>query len=35
MLDGAKAMAWTIADLWLRPGLLEAVSGEHDRQIGG
>ncbi len=29
VLDGAKAMAWTIADLWLAPGALDAARHEH------
>ncbi|HYF46144.1 MAG TPA: M20 family metallopeptidase [Acidimicrobiales bacterium] len=28
VLDGAKAMAMTVADLWLQPGLLEAAKAE-------
>ena len=33
VLDGAKAMAWTVADLWMRPGLLDAVTAEHREQL--
>lgn len=33
VLDGAKAMAWTVADLWLRPGVLDAVTAEHRAQV--
>ena len=33
VLDGAKAMAWTIADLWLQPGLLDAAREEHRRRL--
>lgn len=33
VLDGAKAMAWTIADLWLQPGLLDAARDEHRRRL--
>lgn len=33
VVDGAKAMAWTIADLWLRPGLLEEVTAEHRERL--
>ena len=33
VLDGAKAMAWTVADLWLRDGALEAVADEHRRRV--
>jgi metal-dependent amidase/aminoacylase/carboxypeptidase family protein len=28
VLDGATAMAWTVADLWLQPGVLEAAKAE-------
>ena len=28
VIDGAKAMAWTIADLWLVPGALDAARDE-------
>ena len=28
MVDGAVALAWTVADLWLRDGALEAVRAE-------
>ena len=28
VIDGAKAMAWTVADLWLTPGLLDAAKDE-------
>jgi len=33
VLDGAKALAWTIADLWLRPEVLEAARDEHRRRL--
>ena len=33
MLDGAVAMAWTIADLWLGDGVLAAVRAEFDATI--
>jgi len=33
VLDGAKAMAWTIADLWLRPGLADAARAEHEQRL--
>jgi metal-dependent amidase/aminoacylase/carboxypeptidase family protein len=33
VLDGATALAWTIADLWLRPDLLDAASEEHRRRL--
>lgn len=33
VLDGAKAMAWTIADLWLRPEVLDAAVEEHRREL--
>ena len=35
VLDGAKAMAWTIADLWLEPGLLDEATAEHRRRLAG
>jgi hypothetical protein len=28
VLDGAKAMAMTVADLWLQPGVLDAAKAE-------
>jgi hypothetical protein len=31
VLDGAKAMAMTVADLWLRPDLLDAVREDFER----
>ena len=31
VIDGAKAMAWTVADLWLRPDLLAAAKDEFAR----
>jgi amidohydrolase len=34
VLDGAKAMAWTMADLWLARGALDAVVDEHRRRVG-
>lgn len=33
VLDGAKAMAWTIADVWLRPEVLDAAVEEHRREL--
>jgi len=33
VLDGSKAMAWTIADLWLQPGLVEAAAAEHAARV--
>lgn len=33
VLDGALAMAWTIADLWLRPDLLAAARTEFDERM--
>jgi amidohydrolase len=33
VLDGAKALAWTIADLWLRPGVLDAARAEHRQRL--
>jgi amidohydrolase len=33
VLDGAKAMAWTIADLWLTPGLIDEVRTDHRRRL--
>jgi amidohydrolase len=33
VLDGAKAMAMTIADLWLQPEVLEAVRAEFDAAV--
>ena len=35
VLDGAKAMAWTVADLWLEPGLLDAVRHAFENSRGG
>ncbi|MGK2929828.1 MAG: M20 family metallopeptidase [Acidimicrobiales bacterium] len=32
VIDGAKAMAWTVADLWLRPGVLDAARDEFARK---
>ena len=32
VLDGAKAMAMTVADLWLQPGLLDTVRAEFERK---
>ena len=34
VVDGATIMAWTIADLWLRPALLEAARAEFDAHHG-
>ncbi len=34
VVDGAKLLAWTIADLWLRPGLLEDATDEFRRKLG-
>lgn len=33
VLDGARAMAWTIADLWLAPGALDAAREEFERTV--
>lgn len=33
VLDGATALAWTVADLWLTPGLLDQVAAEHRRLV--
>lgn len=33
VIDGAKAMAWTIADLWMRPGLLDQITAEHHERV--
>lgn len=33
VVDGAKAMAWTIADLWMRPEILESARDEHRRRL--
>jgi amidohydrolase len=33
VVDGAKAMAWTVADLWMQPGLLDAITAEHREQV--
>ncbi|HET8617598.1 MAG TPA: hypothetical protein VFM27_01480, partial [Acidimicrobiales bacterium] len=30
VLDGAKALAWTVADLWLDGGLLDVARAEWD-----
>jgi hypothetical protein len=30
VLDGAKAMAMTVADLWLRPDAIEAATSEFE-----
>ncbi len=35
VLDGAKAMAWTVADCWLRPEVLESARSEFSRILGG
>jgi metal-dependent amidase/aminoacylase/carboxypeptidase family protein len=32
VLDGAKAMAMTVADLWLQPGLLDTVRAEFEQK---
>ena len=34
VIDGAKAMAWTVADCWLRPDVLDAARREFARQVG-
>ncbi len=34
VIDGAKAMAWTVADCWLRPEVLEAARDEFTRRSG-
>jgi amidohydrolase len=33
VIDGAVALAWTIADLWLAEGVLEAARAEHGRTL--
>jgi metal-dependent amidase/aminoacylase/carboxypeptidase family protein len=33
VLDGAKVLAMTVADLWLQPGLLDTVRADFDRKI--
>lgn len=33
VVDGAKAMAWTVADLWLAPGALDAVRAEFATRV--
>ena len=33
VVDGAKALAWTVVDLWLEPGLLDAATAEHTRRL--
>ena len=33
VVDGAVALAWTIADLWLAEGVLDAARAEHDRTL--
>ena len=35
VVDGAKAMAWTIADLWLEPGLLDDARATFERLRSG
>jgi amidohydrolase len=35
VLDGAVAMAWTVADLWLGDGVLEAVQQEFEATLEG
>ena len=34
VVDGAVALAWTVADLWLADGALEAVQDEFAATIG-
>jgi amidohydrolase len=33
VIDGATALAWTVADLWLGDGVLEAASREHEARM--
>jgi amidohydrolase len=33
VIDGAKALAWTVADLWLDPGLVERARSEWQEQV--
>jgi amidohydrolase len=33
VVDGAKALAWTVADLWRQPGRLDAITAEHREQV--
>lgn len=33
VIDGAKILAWTIADLWMRPEILDAARQEFDRKL--
>jgi amidohydrolase len=33
VVEGAKALAWTVADVWLRRGVLDDVVAEHSRQL--
>jgi amidohydrolase len=33
VVEGAKAMAWTIADLWMQPGVLGTITAEHGEQL--
>jgi hypothetical protein len=34
VIDGAKALAWTVADLWLDGGLVELAQAEWRESIG-
>jgi amidohydrolase len=34
VLDGAVALAWTVADLWLRPDLLARARAAHEASVG-
>jgi hypothetical protein len=34
VVDGALALAWTVADLWAGDGVLEAVRAEFDAALG-
>jgi amidohydrolase len=34
VIDGAKALAWTVADLWLDAGLVERAAAEWREQVG-
>jgi amidohydrolase len=33
VIDGAVAMAWTVADLWLRPGVIDAAKAAFDAAV--
>jgi hypothetical protein len=33
VIDGAKVLAWTVADLWLEGGLLDVARAEHEAEV--